>query len=242
MTYQPAGPRPCRVGSALVIDDHPLYGAALAAALGQVFAGCKVRTATTLGQALDALREGFAPDLVVLDLKLPDVTGLSGFLRLRDEAPEVPVLVNSAITTPDVIDMVMEAGAAGFVPKDVSIGVLTEALCAVRSGQSYLPVAARRGSEPGKVAALRDAARRIADLTPQQSRIMKLICEGKPNKLIAYELSLAEATVKAHITAILRRLGVQNRTQAAMMMESASFGAEGAPEGPASVSGAGNAA
>lgn len=224
MTYHPAGQRPCRVGSALVIDDHPLYAAALESALTQLFAGCDVRTATTLENGLDALRRGFEPDLAILDLKLPDATGISGFLRLRDAA-RMPVLINSAVTTPEVVASLMEAGAAGFVPKDVSISVLTTAICEVRSGRSFVP-ADYAGAVEGKRAgagSLYAVARKIADLTPQQTRIMRLICEGMPNKQIAYELSLAEATVKAHITAILRRLGVHNRTQAALLMEGAAL-------------------
>ena len=215
-----------RIASAMVIDDHPLYGEALAQALARAFPDCDIRTATTLRDALDRLAGGFAPDLVVLDLKLPDVTGISGFLRLKDAVGEVPVLVTSALTSAEVVASLMEAGAAGFVPKDLTAEALQSALDEVRGGGRWLPVeySAALDGHGARTGELRAVARRIADLTPQQTRIMKLICAGKPNKQIAYELDLAEATVKAHITAILRRLEVQNRTQAALLMEGATLG------------------
>ncbi|WP_299819163.1 response regulator transcription factor [uncultured Jannaschia sp.] len=233
MNVQSAGSRAGRVGTALVIDDHPLYCDALVSALTRVFADSTIRTATTLEAGLDVLRSGFAPGLIVLDLKLPDVTGISGFLRLKAASDPVPILINSAMTSPEIVASLMEAGAAGFVPKDVSIGVLQTALREVRAGRRYLPMEYRslagRKPECARTPA-QQVARRIADLTPQQARIMKLICAGMPNKQIAYELSLAEATVKAHITAILRRLDVQNRTQAALLMESATLADRDRPE------------
>ncbi|SFB12268.1 two component transcriptional regulator, LuxR family [Poseidonocella pacifica] len=211
----------------LVIDDHPLYGDALAATLAQLYPGSRIVTATSLGAGLRELGPDFSPDLVMLDLKLPDVTGISGFLRLRDAVDEAPIVVVSAIASSDVVQAVMGAGASGFVPKETPVAELSAALAAVVAGEIYLPPEYRgacSGPAP-RATDMQDASERIAALTPQQLRIMKLICAGKPNKQIAYELSLAEATVKAHITALLRRLGVQNRTQAAVLMESASFGA-----------------
>ena len=231
MKHETVGQGDCQIRSVLVIDDHPLYGAALETALRHVFEGCEIVTATTLGDGLKALQGAFVPDMVLLDLKLPDVTGISGFLRLRDELPDTPVVVISSLTSDEVICAVMDTGAAGFVPKDASMAELRAALCEVRGGWKYLPPGfdrVRHGATAGQPREREDVARRIAELTPQQTRIMKLICVGKPNKQIAYELDLAEATVKAHITALLRRLGVQNRTQAAVLVESANLDSGGA--------------
>lgn len=215
----------CHIQSVLVIDDHPLYSDALVVALAHVFKGCRIKTATTLGDGIKHLSAGFEPDLVLLDLKLPDVTGLSGFLRLREKLPNTPILVISALTSAEIVYTLMDAGAAGFIQKDVSAQVLKDALIEVRSGQKYLPPEHKRTYRPSaRPVQLQDITSKIAELTPQQTKIMKLICAGKPNKQIAYEMSLAEATVKAHITALLRRLGVQNRTQAAVLVESASLG------------------
>jgi DNA-binding NarL/FixJ family response regulator len=225
MNRDPVGHTPCGIGSALVIDDHPLYCDALTSALARVFPECEIESASTLAEALSRLKSGFQPDLIILDLRLPDVAGISGFLRLKEVLPSTPILINSALTAPDVVRSLITAGAAGFVPKDVPITTFQTALCEVRAGRTYLPTEYRqqtRRAVPPPVDTV-EINQKIANLTPQQTRIMKLICAGLANKQIANELSLAEATVKAHITAILRRLGVQNRTQAAVMMEYASL-------------------
>ncbi|SIO47398.1 two component transcriptional regulator, LuxR family [Rhodovulum sp. ES.010] len=232
MNHDSVEPSANRVRSILVIDDHPLYGDALATALARVFDACEIRTATNLADGLAQLGPGFAPDLVMLDLKLPDVTGLSGFFRVRERIPDVPMLVISALTSPDLVAALMEGGAAGFIAKDADTGELRAALTEVTAGRRYLPPAFREscaaGAAPARMPTVQEVSQRIAELTPQQARIMRLICAGKPNKQIAHELSLAEATVKAHITALLRRLGVQNRTQAAVLVESVNLDMGGA--------------
>ncbi|MDK3075318.1 response regulator transcription factor [Sedimentitalea sp. JM2-8] len=212
----------------LVIDDHPLYCDALVSTLSERCNVRCVRSATTLSDGLAALEDGDLPDLVLLDLNLPDVTGLSGFFRLKERLPDVPVLAISADSSDETIQMLMDAGAVGFVPKGASQEDFRMALQKVEEGSKFLPDGFRPRSSPesDKAVPLQDIAQRIADLTPQQSRIMGLICAGKPNKQIAYEMSLAEATVKAHITALLRRLGVRNRTQAAVLVNRVGFAAE----------------
>lgn len=209
------------IGPVLIVDDHPLYSDALDAALRMVFPECQPSKAQTLGAALDLLAQGLAPDLVMFDLKLPDVCGISGFQRLHEALPEVPVLVISSLTSVQVVQALMEEGAAGFLPKDAPTPLLREALREIAAGRRYVH-AGYLGETVSEAEAPPFEAMhpKLAELTPQQKRIMKLICAGKPNKQIAYELDLAEATVKAHITALLRRLGVQNRTQAAVLVES----------------------
>ncbi len=212
------------IDSILVIDDHPLYCDALASTLSKMFAAKTIRTATSLSDAMKIVSQRVSPDLIMLDLNLPDVTGLSGFFKIKGKMPDVPVLVISAENSPDTVHALLSAGAAGFVPKDASHTVLKEALMEVSEGRRFLPQGYKPSSrsadeEPSSL----QIAQKIAALTPQQSRIMRLICDGKPNKQIAYELSLAEATVKAHITALLRRLGVHNRTQAAVLVNAANL-------------------
>ncbi|MEO1138380.1 MAG: response regulator transcription factor [Pseudomonadota bacterium] len=206
----------------LVIDDHPLYCDAMARSLSTAFEMQEVRTVHSMTEALGALAEGLVPDLVMLDLRLPDVTGLSGFIKLREKLPDVPILVISADSYDETIQALMDAGAAGFIPKDAPRTVIAEALELVQEGSKYLPPGFSPVTRPQKenTLGLHEISERIADLTPQQTRIMNLICAGKPNKQIAFEMSLAEATVKAHITALLRRLGVCNRTQAAVLVNS----------------------
>ncbi len=212
------------IKSALVIDDHPLYCDALATTMESMFNTRRIRTATTLGEALQQLRMRFSPDLIILDLNLPDASGLSGFMKIKEKTPDVPVIVISAMVTEGVVHSVMAAGAAGFIPKDTGRQTFQEAMRDIWNGKTYVPpgyaLPARTKAGDRSVESI---SRKIANLSQQQTRILGLICEGMPNKLIAYEMQLAEATVKAHITALLRRLGVHNRTQAAMLVREVSI-------------------
>ncbi|MCP4073738.1 MAG: response regulator transcription factor [Hyphomicrobiales bacterium] len=210
------------INSILVIDDHPLYCDALASTIERIFEAKTVRKAASLNEAMRIIRSKFLPDLVMLDLKLPDVTGISGFLKIKNKMPDVPVLVISAESSDATMQTLINAGAAGFVPKDASHKILQKALMDVREGRRFLPPGYNHPARPSRnEVGIHQMAKKIANLTPQQSRIIKLICAGKQNKQIAYEMCLAEATVKAHITALLRRLGVNNRTQAAVLVKSA---------------------
>lgn len=204
------------VRSILVVDDHPLYCDALVTSLGRIFDTNRIESVSCL---TDALNSGLHPDLIMLDLKLPDVEGLSGFMRLRDMRPDVPIVVISAEISDAQLSDLRSLGGSGYVSKSASQAELEEALRKVEQGEHVFPdwiTDIQRAPQPRAEA--HDVMRRIADLTPQQTRILRLISDGKPNKQIAYELSLAEATVKAHVTALLRRLGVRNRTQAALLV------------------------
>jgi DNA-binding NarL/FixJ family response regulator len=167
------------------------------------------------------------PDLIVLDLNLPDVDGLDGLVRLRLAVPEVPVLVVSSMADPRIVRAALRAGAVGFVPKHAHRDSYRAALEAVRAGRVYLP----DGMQPeGEASPSEEAIARLGLLTRQQARILQLICEGKLNKQIAFDLAIAETTVKAHVTAIMRKLGVLSRTQAVLMAKEARFSAM-VPEG-----------
>lgn len=210
------------VSKILVVDDHPLYSDALEAALELMFESCDIRKAASLGAALEQTKAGFLPDLVMFDLKLPDVTGISGFVSLRRHLPDARILVISSLASFDLVQSLLTEGASGFLPKNTSARALRSVLAEITAGRTYVPKDYRTPNhcDRDSLAAQFDHPK-LAELTPQQQRIMRLICCGKPNKQIAYELSLAEATVKAHITALLRRLGVRNRTQAVVMVEGA---------------------
>ncbi|WP_413205985.1 response regulator [Rhodospirillum sp. A1_3_36] len=221
---QAAPARAVSARSALIIDDHPLYCDALASMMEMTFGMRRVRKAASMRDALTLLRSRFSPDLVVLDLGLPDVSGLSGFMKIKSKLPDVPVVVISAVCSEDVVSSALSSGAAGFISKDLAREGLEQAMMDVWEGKTYVPAGFRASSPVGEGGqAIADVSRRIAGLSQQQARILALICEGKPNKLIAYEMDLAEATVKAHITALLRRLNVQNRTQAALMVREVSI-------------------
>lgn len=210
---------PVGIGSILIVDDHPLFCDALVAMLQRLIQPRAIQTASRLEDAI-ALEE--KPDLVFLDLKLPDVSGLDGFTQIREKMPDVPIVVISAIANDYVIGQIRDLGGAGYINKAASHEQLQKALTAVCQGGQYFPdKIALMSCNPQ---ASKDEAQQGFDLTPQQGRILRLICDGKPNKQIAYELDLAEATVKAHVTALLRRLGVRNRTQAAMLVQNEIFG------------------
>jgi len=208
---------------ALIVDDHPLFCDALSMTLKSVAGIVVVDTADRLEQALARLDRGPLPDVVVLDLNLPDVTGLDGLIRLRLAAPGVPVVVVSSLADNRVIGAALLAGAAGFVPKHAPREVFRLAFEAVAAGGRYLPDGYVPPAEALPANPREAAIARLALLTRQQARILQLICEGKLNKQIAYDLSIAETTVKAHVTAIMRKLGVLSRTQAVLMVGEASF-------------------
>lgn len=207
------------VSHVMIVDDHPLYSDALEAALELGIEGCTIRKARTLQEALSCVEEGFAPDLVMFDLKLPDVTGISGFQRLRDALPDARILVISSLASSDLVHSLLDGGAMGFLPKDSSVKTVRDAVSEIASGRRYVP-RQYANLEAAEDTCIFRTAPELACLTPQQVKILKLICEGMPNKEIAYQLSLADSTVKAHITALLRRLDVRNRTQAVVLVES----------------------
>ncbi|NTT86423.1 response regulator transcription factor [Tabrizicola sp. SY72] len=206
---------------ALIVDDHPLFCDALSMTLKVVAGLSQVETVGRLDEAVARLDAAPHPDLVVLDLNLPDVDGLDGLVRLRLAAPEVAVLVVSSLADPRVIGAALQAGALGFVPKHSHRDVYRAAVDALRAGRHWLP----EGFEPTApgASAGEAAVARLGLLTRQQARILQLICEGKLNKQIAYDLNIAETTVKAHVTAIMRKLGVLSRTQAVLIAKEARF-------------------
>lgn len=211
----------CADNWVLVIDDHPLFSDALVLTLKSIGEYTDICTAETVTEALAIVAERGAPKTILLDLDLPDVKGLDGLTRVRSAADTAAVLIVSSVTDNRIIRNALDAGAFGFVPKHSSRKVIRDALAAIEAGQEYLP---EGYVEPSQCENFSDASARLASLTNQQARILDLICEGKLNKQIAYELSIAEATVKAHMTAIMRKLGVQSRTQAVLAAQQARSG------------------
>lgn len=222
----------------LIVDDHPLYGDALETALRLNNSNCSFRRAETLEATLETLKAGFDPHLIIFDLKLPDVAGISGFHELKEHKKDARVLVVSSLASTELVQSLLDAGADGFLPKDAPSETLHEAIRLVLNGGTFVPAQYARPNETAKdLHPFRSNPELSSTLTGQQMRILELICDGKPNKQIAFELSLAEATVKAHITALLRRLGVYNRTQAVVVAEAAMMRhGKGAPEAQAYLS------
>ncbi len=218
-------PQRMNLSSALIVDDHPLFCEALSMTLKSALSVEKVITVGRLERAVALIREGERPDVVLLDLNLPNVNGMEGLIRLKTVTSDVPVIIVSSLSDNRIIASAIRAGAAGFVPKHSQSDVFLRAFSEIWSGkvfvpEGYVPVA-EDVADPMSIKD--DAIRRLSLLTPQQARILEFICAGKLNKQIAYDLSIAETTVKAHITAILRKLGVQSRTQAVLMAQNAHF-------------------
>lgn len=205
-------------GWALIIDDHPLFCDALELTLRALGQFEDVKTADRMEAGLHILDGAPAPALILLDLNLPDVSGLDGLIRIKRCADKSPVVIVSSMTDNAIINGAIAAGASGFVPKHSGRSVFKEALAEIAENRVYKPagfVEAEDSSDHELVLA------RLSSLTNQQGRILELICEGKLNKQIAYDLSIAEGTVKAHVTAIMRKLGVQRRTQAVLVAQKA---------------------
>jgi DNA-binding NarL/FixJ family response regulator len=218
----PVAERP--LNRALIVDDHPLFCDALSMTLKAVAGIARIETADRLDRAIERLDQSPVPDVVVLDLNLPDVDGLDGLIRLKSVVGQTPVVVVSSLADNRVIGAALKAGAAGFVPKHSHRDVFRAAFDAIRHGRAFVPEGFTPQSDPQSPASRKEEAMaRLALLTRQQARILQLICEGLLNKQIAYDLSIAETTVKAHVTAIMRKLGVQSRTQAVLMAREASF-------------------
>lgn len=212
--------KPLANGWALVVDDHPLFCDALELTLRAIGSYKDVTTADCLENALDVVGQHQAPELVLLDLNLPDVSGLDGLIRLKSQIADTPIVVVSSMTDNSIIGAAIQAGASGFVPKHSRQAVFRDAIETISNGEIYKPAGYVEGVPTEQK---NDASARLATLTNQQARILQQICEGKLNKQIAYELSIAETTVKAHVTAIMRKLGVQSRTQAVLVAQDTKF-------------------
>jgi len=191
----------------ILADDHPLFRTALAHAVGRVWPEAEILEASTATEARGALEAG-AAEALLLDLRMEDSDGLSVLMDLRQDHPSLPIAIVSASEEPRVYAAASQLGAAAFIPKSASLEDMREALIAVREGDRSFPDLPDGDDE--------DLAR-IASLTPAQRRILAAIRRGLLNKQIAYELDISEATVKAHITAIFRKLGVSSRTQAVLV-------------------------
>jgi DNA-binding NarL/FixJ family response regulator len=199
----------------LVADDHPLFREALRNAVARALPTATIREAESV-DALYALIEREADaDLLLLDLNMPGAHGFSALVHLRAHVPQLPVMVVSAREEPAVMRRALDHGAVGFLPKSADATTLGEAIDAVLAGDRWAPASALKAPAAG--AEEHDAAQRVRELTPQQFRVLQMLGDGLLNKQIAYELGVSEATIKAHMTAILRKLGANNRTQAVLI-------------------------
>lgn len=196
----------------VIADDHPLFRDALRLAVQDALADVTFDDAGSLNETLDILSTADEVDLLLLDLKMPGVQGFSGLMLMRSQFPLVPVVVVSGSEETSVISRAISLGALGFIPKSAPVEDMQAAITAVLNGDVWLPEHVDLGAHGN--AEIDDLAHRLSSLTPQQTRVLMMLREGLLNKQIAYELSVSEATVKAHVSAILQKLNVDSRTQA----------------------------
>ena len=189
----------------LIADDHPMVRDALKTALAQAFEGAAIALAASLAEVQAGLEHQPETDALLLDLDMPGMDGLTGLALLRSDWPTVPIIVVSAARDTSVARRTHDLGASAYVDKSASLEEIAATVRAVLDGEILAPPE----SAPAD-----SFAQRAAQLTPQQWRVLALMVHGDQNKHIAYKLGISEATVKAHVTVILRKLGVRSRTQA----------------------------
>lgn len=199
----------------LIADDHPLFREALKGAVARLLPHARLLEADS-ADALFAL----APlhpdaDLLLLDLNMPGAQGYSSLVHLRAVQPQLPVIVVSAREEPSVMRRALDHGASGFIPKSADSQTIGLAIQTVLEGGTWAPPSA--GQAEGVDREEAQVAQRLRELTPQQFRVLAMVGTGLLNKQIAFELDVSEATVKAHMTAVMRKLGVGNRTQAVLL-------------------------
>ncbi|MGO9985231.1 MAG: response regulator [Rhodomicrobium sp.] len=202
--------------SILIVEDHPMFREAVQSAIQLALPEASIREASAIKELLENIPENENFDLILLDLMLPGVSGFDGFLLVRSRFPQSPVLIFSGLNDPKIAAEAIRIGASGFVPKSASKTVLSEAVKEIYAGNIYIPKEMSRDVRAllSEEKQPNDIARRVADLTASQIRVLQLLRQGLLNKQIAHDLGVGETTVKAHVSEILRKLNVSSRTQA----------------------------
>lgn len=212
----------------LIADDHPLFREAICNVIGTGFPGVELLETSDLDSALALAQEHDDLDLVLLDLNMPGMHGLNGLITLRNECPSIPVVIVSAEEDKQVVLQAITYGAVGFITKSSPRAQMTEAIQQILAGNVYLPsdiiranrTITRRNPEEHPI-----SPELLYALTRKQLLVLERMAKGESNKQIAYHLDIAETTVKAHVSAILRKLNVHNRVQAILSASEVDFSA-----------------
>lgn len=213
----------------IVADDHPLFREALIHAIGNCVDDANIIEADSLDSLQAVVEANPDADLLFLDLNMPGVSGFSALAYIRNNHESLPTVIVSAMDDPAVIRRSIQHGASGFIPKSSPIAVIEEGIRRVLDGEVWLPEGVdlqddRLGSDEASIATA------LSSLTPHQFRVLMMLGEGLLNKQIAYQLGVSEATIKAHVTAILRKMNVNNRTQAVLAVQRLQISAPALPE------------
>jgi len=201
----------------IIADDHPLFRAALHQAVARWLPDAQIVEAGSVAALEHAANEHPEADLILLDLRMPGVQGLSQLMELRVRHPGIPVALISAVESATIARKAIVCGASGFIPKSASIEEIGSMLRALLAGEIVAP--SGFGQASAEEAAERRFARAVSALTPQQYRVLMLLARGHSNAAIAKDIDVVVATVKAHVTVILRKLGLERRTQAALLAQ-----------------------
>jgi DNA-binding NarL/FixJ family response regulator len=212
----------------LIADDHPLFREAICNVISTGFPGAELLETSDLDSALRLAQENDDLDLVLLDLNMPGMHGLNGLITLRNECPSIPVVIVSAEEDKQVVLQAITYGAVGFITKSSPRTQMTEAIEQILAGNVYLPsdiiranrTITRRNPEEHPI-----SPELLYALTRKQLLVLERMAKGESNKQIAYHLDIAETTVKAHVSAILRKLNVHNRVQAILSASEVDFSA-----------------
>ena len=196
--------------SIIIADDHPLFREAVIVTLRRLHPELAIFETESLKGLLDHVKENRLLRLVLLDLHLTDAKGIEGLVQLKSKYPNLPVVIMSAANDPAVIRKAMNSGASGFIPKTESMSTISKALSSVLEGKKWTPACMDAPDSLNETEISPD----FSELTPTQLKVLLHLKNGENNKTIANALFITEATVKAHITAIFRKLNVRNRTQA----------------------------
>lgn len=207
------------ISKIIIADDHPLFRTAMQQAVKQIVPNAEIVQAENLPELQERAEQHKNADMVLLDLQMPGAHGFSGLVFLRSHYPDIPVIVVSACEDPAIMCQAIDHEASGYIAKSSSLDEISAAINKVLAGDIYLPEKAQQFSHQPDTKAI-DLANRLASLTPQQFRVLSMMTEGMLNKQIAYDLEVSEATIKAHVTAIFRKLGVRTRTQAVIAVQS----------------------
>ncbi|MBU2704868.1 response regulator transcription factor [Zooshikella marina] len=203
----------------VIADDHPLFRTALRQAVSTGISNTHLIEAESIDSLQHILEQQTQIDLILLDLFMPGAHGYSGLLFLRGNYSNIPIVIVSALEEPQVIQQTIAYGASGFIPKSSSLKTICTALQTVLNGNIWIPESIDQSQHPVSDPQQEKLAEQITTLTPQQYKVLSMLTEGKQNKQIAFELNLSEATIKAHATAIFKKLGVRNRTQAVIAIK-----------------------
>ncbi|MDP2571485.1 DNA-binding response regulator [Vibrio sp. vnigr-6D03] len=212
----------------LIADDHPLFRDALVSVIRGRFLDCSIHQTEDVATTLEYVNEHSDTDLILLDLNMPGMGGLNGLLELRNQAPSVPVAIISAETNKQTILQTIAYGAIGFISKSSSREEMTNAFSQIINGNVYLPANIIRATDDTKFSGQRNkepafSADMLSTLTRRQLLVLKSMSQGSANKQIAYDLNISETTVKSHVSAILKKLGVHNRIQAVVGVTNIDF-------------------